>query len=807
MATLEHTGSRVACFHCGLDCPELPETADGHAFCCAGCQAVYLILQDARLGTYYSRDESPGQRPTLGDKSRFAYLDSPEIVDSLLEYTDALRRRITLHIPAIHCASCVWLLENLHRLNPAILRSVTNLSTRRVTILYDRTQASIRVIVELLARIGYEPDIRLDSLGERTCRSTSWQLYAKIGVAGFAFANVMLFSLPEYLSKHGLGEGGISTTFRLASLILALPVLLYSAQDYFRSAWAGLKARRVNLDVPLALGIGSLFLRSAYDVLSGSGPGYFDSFTGLVFFLLAGRVFQQKSFEWLSFDRDYRAYFPLSCLRRERGCDLAVPITRLKPGDRIVVRHQELVPADAILISGQGRIDYSFITGEADLQDVESGVRVYAGGRQVGEAIELEVLREVSQSRLVSLWSSPAMVREAGAAVPTVADAAGRYFTLAVLLIAVATALFWYWADPSRMIWIVTSVLIVACPCALALSRPFALGTLVRIWGRQRLYVRGIEIADAMARIDDVVFDKTGTLTQAPQASVSFVGPAPSEYDKQLIGSLARHSTHPLSRQLSAVLESSRLLPVSEFKDVAGQGVSGVVDGHTVHLGNRDWAWFGEGDDGMSKSDRNSQVVYVGFDCRPRGFYLLGAVYRERLEDTISRLRRDYRVSVLTGDNARDAERLKATLGEGVSIAYEQSPHNKLDHVAALQTEGRNVMMVGDGLNDAGALHVATVGIAVTEDTSAFSPSSDGILDATRLPLLPQFLGTARRVRRVVYASFAVSLLYNVVGLSFAVTGHLSPLVSAILMPVSSVSVVLFASLGARLAARREKSA
>ena len=435
-----------------------------------------------------------------------------------------------------------------------------------------------------------------------------------------------------------------------------------------------------------------------------------------------------------------------------------------------------------------------------------AGERVYAGGRQIGEALELEVIREMSQSDLVSLWNtsldSPVVSRR----FDSVADAIGKHFTLAVLTIAAATAVYWQFADPARMAMTVTAVLIVACPCALALSRPFVMGTALRVWGKHRLFMRGTEVIDALGKIDEIIFDKTGTLTHAERAAATYEGDPLSVEERDQIAALARHSTHPVSRQLAASLPYQTDFIINDFNEQPGEGVSGIIDGHEIRLGNRAWAAFGklENESGTDFVTSENQTVFVGIDGHLRGGYLLATRMREGLGETIAQLQEQFQLSVLTGDSSRDAEALAALFGRDVHVAYHQSPRDKFDFVTARQREGHRVLMIGDGLNDSGALRSATVGIAVTEDTSSFSPASDGIIEASQLFKLPRFLQMARHSATLVYISFALSFLYNIIGLSFATTGHLSPLVSAILMPASSISVVIFATVATRYLARRE---
>ena len=790
------TGKTTVCYHCGQDCSDDIVQFDNKNFCCNGCKTVYSILSDANLGAYYKKNEAPGVRPAKISAGRFEYLDNADVWENLFEYSDENKARVTFQIPQIHCSSCVWLLEHLYLLEPGILQATASLPRRSLTLIFDKKTATIRKIVELLAHLGYEPKITLDDIGKARNKKRDWSLYAKIGVAGFAFANIMLFSFPEYLSQHGISDSHLSTTFRYASLILALPVLIYSAGDYFRHAWVGLRGRFINLNVPLALGIGMLFFRSLYDILSGTGPGYLDSFSGLVFFLLLGRLFQQKSFERLSFDRDYKSYFPISCVMKGGGCESTVPITKLRPGNRIVVRNQEIIPADAILISGEAAIDYSFVTGESQPQYPQSGQRVYAGGRQLGGAIELDVICEVSESYLISLWSDQRFVTSVKGSVNTLANALSKHFTAAVLGIAGVTAIYWFNHDPSKLALTVTSILVVACPCALALASPFVLGTAARIWGNNRFFVRKPEIIEELFDIDKIVFDKTGTLTHIDKQTVSWHGEF-SEYNKTLIAAIARQSTHPASRILANSLAEFNTLPVTDYQELIGKGISGRVENHSIRIGASSWLL------GKMADKSESPRSYVKIDDKICGYFQFEIALREGLDETFKKLQSKYNLVVLTGDSNASSTTLQSLVGTETPVATGQTPFDKLEYLEKQKEQGVRTIMIGDGLNDSGALRAATVGIAVTDDISAFTPGCDGIIDSRQLGKFEKFLSMAQKCRRIIIAAFVLSLLYNVIGLSFAASGHLSPLVSAILMPISSVTVVLFSTIATRIAANR----
>ena len=791
----------LACTHCGARCRDQALTVGGDVFCCSGCKAVYELLHSAELSAYYGQATPPGIKPSAEDSSRFAYLDDPTVSRKLVDFSDGETDRASFIIPQIHCASCVWLLENLYRLNPGISRSQVNFLRHEVSIQFDPKIVTLRQLVEQLAKLGYEPQIRLEHFERVERRDPRRSLYLKVGVAGFCFANIMLLSFPDYLNARELEHTLFPLVFRIAMVILALPVLFYSTSDYFRSSYYSLRSRMINIDVPLALGMAALFGRSIYDITINAGPGFLDSFSGLVFFLLLGKLFQNRTYEQLSFDRDYKAYFPASITRRAGDSEISVPVTGLIIGDRIIVRNQEIVPADSILISGDGSIDYSFVTGESTPRPATSGTMVYAGGRQVGTTIELEVVKEVSQSYLTSLWNSHTYAKDSHRSISTVADTFGKYFTAAVIVIALATAIYWLRRDIDIAINAVTAVLIVACPCALALSSPFVLGTAMRIFGSQNLFLKNAAVVEAMATANTILFDKTGTLTTNEPEQLTFDGAELSDEEIRLIKSLARHSTHPSSRRIDAELQTEPAA-VLEYSEESGMGVRGLVNGRSVRLGRYSWA-VDDSTASTNGSQGEGSVTYLSIDGQLRGKFRMSNRYRVGIEETMRALRADYSLAVLSGDNDRERERLTDLFGANTPLHFDQSPHDKLNAVDAIQSEGRRVLMIGDGLNDAGALKAATVGIAVSDRAINFTPACDGILEASQLHKLNKFLRMARASRNLIIASIAISIFYNVIGLAFAASGHLSPLVSAILMPVSSVSVILFATLGTRLAAKR----
>ena len=514
---------KTECYHCGLECREDSFLEDGKAFCCMGCKAVYEILEKNNLCKYYQIDETPGVTRNKIPHKNFDYLDDHEIINKLADYNDEDLFIVTFHIPQMHCSSCIWLLENLFKINSGVIHSEVNFLQKNVTIKFNPQKVSLKGTVELLTSIGYEPQINLEDAEGRKFQSTNKKLIYKIGVTGFCFGNIMLLSFPEYLNIN-ISDSFLIKFFGWLNLILALPVFVYSSSDYFISAYKGLKKKILNIDVPISLGIFTLFVRSALEVITQTGAGYFDSMSGLVFFLLLGKFFQNKTYETLNFERNYKSYFPLSVILKKDDAEVSVPISKLNVGDRIIIRNNEIIPADSVLFGGEGNIDYSFVTGESKLSSKVLGEMIYAGGKQIGSAIELEVIKEVSQSYLTQLWNNEAFKNRTESKFATISNTVSKYFTLIILFIALLSFLFWLPFDFHIAMNVLTAVLIVACPCALALSIPFTLGNTIRIFGKNKFYLKNINVIEELAKTNHVVFDKTGTITQTTESIINYTG-------------------------------------------------------------------------------------------------------------------------------------------------------------------------------------------------------------------------------------------------------------------------------------------
>ena len=786
-------GRSSSCVHCGDPCEREAVATDDGTFCCGGCAAVFAILKSHRLEGYYAGGPAPGvsqRRATSRGRDHFAALDDPAVAARLLEFDDGRTARATFAVPAIHCASCVWLLEQLWRLEPSV-RAEVDLMRRAVHVQFNPRATSLRGIAETMTSLGYEPIVTPEPRSSAISPALR-RLYLQLGVAGFAAGNIMLFSIPRYLNGGPL-DGGFQRLFDGLNLAFATPVLLFSGADYFRNAWQAARTRTMTLDVPIALGLAVLYLRSAFEILTARGEGFMDSFTGLVFFLLIGRLFQLKVFERIAFDRTYRSFLPLAVRTEREGRTASVPIERLRPGDIIMLRRHEVVPADAVLLDERGAVDYAFITGEQTPVIVAREETVRAGGRAASTSLRLRITREVSHSVLARLWNNPVFGKSKERWLTAVAARFGTWFTVGAIGLAAAGAIVW-WPDAGAAISVATAVLIIACPCALTLSAPITLGTAMGLLGRRGLYLKHPAVALDLSRIDTIAFDKTGTLTAAGDAPrVDRHGLSARAWP--LVCRLASESVHPVSRAIAA----SGTFPdgsAHDVREIAGKGISGTVDGVRVAIGTR----------AFIARDTGSYPAGPAFVTFARagdeiGWIQVASPVREGVEHAAELLSADHELFLLSGDNAREAARWRRYFGE--RTRFDQSPEEKLRCIEDARAAGRHVLMVGDGLNDAGALAAADVGIAVSDNTACMVPACDALLAADRVADLPAFLAYARRARQVVLLCFAVSIAYNAIGLTMALAGALTPLASAILMPISSLTIVGLSAGGMRWAAAR----
>jgi P-type Cu+ transporter len=784
------------CIHCGADCGKNPVVWNDLNFCCNGCKTVYQLLHENKLFNYYKLEETPGVKvETTEFGNKYAFLDNQEVKEKLITFTEGNISKVKFFVPVIHCASCIWLLENLEKLNKGIRFSFVNFTKKEVDITFDESVISLRQLVELLSSIHYIPDLS-QSLSDKTEDKQSYKkLLYKIGVAGFVFINVMTYSLPAYFNGKPL-EDKLQSVLSILSYLLVIPVVLYSGSDYYISAFKNIRKKNISIDLPIALGILVLFAVTTWEIFYTGGAGYCDSLSGLIFFLLVGKWFQSKTYEALSFERNYKSYFPIAVTKINKQIEESILLEKIEVDDELIIRNKELIPADSVLVEGNGQIDYSFVTGESNPVIKKTGDFIYAGGRQMGGIIRIKVQKAVNQSHLTQLWNQDKSYEKPTDSLKTLSDKLGQRFTIVIIIISIAGFAFWFMkGDLHKAIFVFTSVLIIACPCALALSIPFTFGNTMRIFGRAGLYIKNTDVIERLSHINSVVFDKTGTLTRPNENRVVYSGELLTPEESAAVYSLVRQSTHPLSNAMAVGFANKEYVAPEHFVEVAGRGIFGKANGMNLKIGSEEYVC------GTTIAEMKSSVVFVSVNDEVKGHFTVTNQYREGFEQVLQTLKGRFKLYLISGDNDAEAQNLSAWFEPG-NLLFNQKPGDKAAFIQQLQQKGEIILMTGDGLNDAGALMQADVALTVADKAYHFSPASDAVLEASQFARLARFIGFTKISLNIVKLSFVISFFYNVIGVSIALTGNLSPVIAAILMPISSVSVVAFATFVTRLTGR-----
>ncbi len=779
---------KLVCAHCGLPArTEIEE--NGNYFCCHGCKTAHTFLADTG-----SCELPEPAAPRSAEE--LVWLDQPEAFSKWVCAKRGDAVLVRLKIPGIHCASCVQVLERLYLKQKGLISSEVNFLRKELEITFKPDVISFSKLVAWLDSLGYSPDLSdPDNHKKEEGYSEATLLTMRMAVAGFCAGNIMLLSFPEYL---GLQDLEFRHFFGWLNLALAIPGVFFSGWGYLKAVYLGITKGILNLDVPIGVGMIATLVLSLYEILTKTGAGYFDSLTGLIFFLLIGRWVQNRTFEFLSFERDFRSYFPLSITRYLDGKEESVLSSDVKAGDILKIRHGEIIPCDGVLLDGEAWIDYSFVSGESRTERIETGTVLMAGGKQTSGSIVMKATREMSRSQLVTLWNNPIFKKDSKPGLKTFADTVAYYFTPSVLILALGVAVTWMFLDPRVSLHAFVSILIIACPCTLSLAYPMALGNTMRLLGKRGFFLKNTEVIERLSHVNTLVFDKTGTLSDRFGVTVEFRGGELIDNEKDALAAVLSCSTHPLSRAVVRYLNRKPKEDAVRFNEWKGKGVTGSWQSKNVVAGSGSWI-------GATSEKEDGSVIHIKIQDEYKGYFSIRSAPLPFVGKLVRVLAKTFRLHLLSGDHETGQEFWKDLFQRNNGTSrFAQSPEDKLSYIRRLQDEERITAMIGDGLNDAGALQQSDVGIAIAADAHQFTPGSDAILIAENLPSLPTLIGITQRTMKVVRLSFIISLIYNVIGLSFAVTGHLQPIIAAILMPASSLSVVLFAWIGTEWAAKQK---
>lgn len=811
------TGQRL-CTHCQAPVSKRffssstssPDDSEEKQFCCQGCASVYSILRDRNLLGFYEIPEN--NVPSLNEKpaADYSYTDSEWFKSMFVRAATDGSWSITVKLPDIHCAACVWLLEKLPEMIHGVTGSRINYLRKQLTV-SARAEVSVSSVLQLVADLGYPPDFSRESKATQKLTAYDKSLLRRMALAAFGFGNAMLFSLPEYFSSHL--EASFSKTFIVLNSLLATIVLFYSAGEFFQSAWRALKQKQIVIDLPISIGIAAMFIRSASDILLGTSAGYFDTFTGLIFFLLIGRFVQSRSYAWLNFERDNLLFLPLAVRVEGPTGEVFKSVQDLRPGDSLRLLAGEISPARCRVVSDEAAADYAFITGESVPVSLHSGDTFEAGGKVVGQSVRLIVSESVDQAQLNRIWENAPNENEEIFSRPAggFAERILPWFTFTVVTIATAALVYWLPRDSATAWNAFSAVLVITCPCALAMAKPFSFFTVQGALARKGLFLKSASVVEKFFNLKHIVFDKTGTLTAPGKFDIEFEGGYGDlgEDDRAGLAALAGESSHPLSRAVGAFLGAGVHALPAQFTERPGLGLSGLVAGERYLLGSAAWLMANKIMVADAPQSGFSSVVCAAKGSAYLGRFLIRNQMRTGLDTTLSRFPARYDLALLSGDADAERERFAvafAGAAKPVRFQFNARPDDKARVIRELRQSGP-VLMVGDGLNDASALAAADIGMALTEDNSHFSPASDAVLSAAAFTRLPGLVAQARLARGTLIAAYSVSFAYNAIGISVAVAGQLTPLFCAILMPLSSLSVIALAFASARFNSRfRENS-
>lgn len=782
------------CYHCGDDCKNQSIRFKELNFCCQGCLSVYQLLNSKDMDEYYCLNETPGQKIESLPKEKFAFLDEASIVQQLLLFRNKAQAQVSFYLPQMHCSSCLWLLEHLSEINENIITSQVNFSTKTLKVTFKIEELSLRQLAELLAHIGYEPVIDMNEEKADADKYNAKRAYLKLGVTGFCFANIMMIAFPEYLGLDPAEQPNLALAFKMVSVLLSIPVVFYGASEFFVNAFYSFRQRYLNIDAPIALAIAVTWLRSLYEVFTHTGAGFFDSMTGIVFFMLLGRTIQNRSRTTLKFNRDYKSYFPITVTGIRNGVKSLIKLEDIEQHDQLLIHHQEVIPTDCLLSKGEAKIDYSFVTGESKPEILEKSEVIYAGGRNVGETIEVVSVKAFNQNSFTQLWNSSSFRKTTNDDKESRVTLISKYFSIVVLLLSVVAFVFWKFQGNSDIAWkSATAVLIIACPCALLLTASFTNGYMMERFASAGVYLKNSNIIERLAGIDSIVFDKTGTLTEPSISNLELGYSYLNDDELSKVLFLASQSIHPLSRSLTEYYSE---FPLQKYKaeilELPGKGLQAVIEGSEYRIGNAEFTGANP------KESKNRTVVYISVDAVVKARFNFNIGLMEGTNKLLNKLVESYELSLISGDNAVAGHQLEGMFGGKDKLHFNMTPGDKLDFVRQKQSSKHKVMMIGDGLNDAGALKQSDVGVSVVKSAFAFSPSCDVIMDVSKLKFLPNFMKWAKGAGTMINIGFAYSLIFNFIGLAFALTGKLSPLVAAIIMPMSSLGIIFIAWIGVR---------
>jgi Cu2+-exporting ATPase len=788
----------AVCTHCGLPVPAgAYDASTARQFCCAGCHSAFEILNEHGLSRYYAFTERRNEAVRSSGR-RFDEFDHPTFRELYVRALPDGLSEVELYLEGVHCASCVWLVERVPLIVNGVLRAELDVRRSLARVVWD-SSVPLSHVARAFDALGYSPHPFRGVERAAMRRKEDRAMLVRIGVAGAVAANVMLAALALY---SGTGPGGIEPQyerfFRWVCLAVVTPSMLWPGRVFFAGAWLAIRTRSLHMDLPIALGLAAGYVSGAVNTVQDSGPIYFDGLATLIFALLVGRYLQQRGQRAAADGAELLFSLTPSSARivDAFGHTRDVPSEALVPGMVLSVRPGETFAADGVVRSGSSQVNVSLLTGESRPTEATVGTVVYAGTLNISSPLDVEVQHAGETTRVAQIMRQVEESARRRAPIVETANRLAAWFVGVVLVLAGATFVWWHFADPSRAIDNAIALLVVTCPCALALSTPLAVSMAIGGAARAGIFIKGGDALERLARPGKIILDKTGTITEGHTGVVAWEGP---DWVRSYVLAVEADSSHQIADGFRRAWTDVPALHATRTDHIAGGGIVGDVDGRQIVVGSprfvlgfadRDFVT----DELLSRIDPALTPVLIAIDGDVIAAAALGDPVRADSADAIARLRsRSWDVSILSGDARSVAVAAGAKLGIASDhCTGDASPEDKL-RVVEQALGDAPVVMVGDGINDAAAIAAASVGIGVHGGAQACLASADIYLTTPGLGPVVRLVRGAERTMRVIRRNITFSIVYNLLGAGLAMSGRLTPLVAAILMPVSSLTVV-FAS-------------
>ncbi len=826
--------SFTGCYHCGLPVSHKNEfvydiAEESQSFCCAGCQAVAALIHQGGLDQFYQYRSELNKKPDerIND---YAMFDNNEVQESFVVASENDTKTADLLLDGITCAACVWLIEKYLFSFKGVKKVSVNVVTHQCTLVWDIQLQPLSLLMRALEKIGYRPHPFTQKHQQQQQQSQQRTLLLRLGLAGFGMMQVGMVAIALYAGEFQGIESNLQQLLRWLSLLVATPVVLFSAQPFWMGAWRSLKRQYLTMDVPVSLAIILAYLTSFWATVSASGEVYFDSIAMFTFFLLLGRYLEMRlRYQNQQLSGMATQLLPISVITVDDDTnECQIPLVELQMGQRVRIVSGDTIPCDGLVISGKSAVVESLLTGEVMPVSKLVGDNVIAGTVNTDGTLIIEATAVGSRTRLSMISQLVQHAEQSKPAVQMLADRVASYFVAVVLISAAIVFIYWWNVEPDIALWVTLSVLVVTCPCALSLATPTALTASVAMMRKMGLLVLKSHVIETLTTINKVIFDKTGTLTHGKPIIVAVKivrdntdKPSNNEVVDEIANvideanvlsiaaSLEQGSSHPLARAFDNITD--RFI-VTDQDTFTGEGVCGDIDGDHYRLGKPSFSKISaeKHDDQLTKLTVESRVeLKVEVLDQPailkagtsgqwllltkNGCELAWIGLSDQLRDSaissITELKaKGITSEILSGDNYASVKSVADELD--INFKAAQMPEDKLDYVKR-QQQKYQLMMVGDGINDVPVMAGADLSIAMDTATDFARTHADSILLHNDLTILPKMITLAEKTKKIIKQNITWAITYNLSALPLAALGYLPPYLAAIGMSVSSLVVLL----------------